>query len=282
MGKKLVCLDIDGTLLGLDGVVPASAIDACLNARRNGHRLYICSGRNMMEVNVNREILDIGFDGIASSGGAHIEIDGTVVFDAAIPAETVREIYLYMNGLGFGIALEKNDAILSNKHNIAHWEAVLENFEGHEKQKRFARLLDTKMKNPLPEIPEARHYENINKIVFNCKSSGCFAEVRRMFGQDCEIFESSIPFSVGEGGEIGRKGVHKGSALKRIAEHHGIAIADTIAFGDSDNDRPMIEAAGVGVAMGNASDSLKAIAGMVTTSLDDDGILNGFRKLELI
>jgi len=263
----------------MDGVVPASAVEACREARRRGHVLFISSGRNMPEVMASREIVEIGFDGIVSSGGARIVIDGKAVFEAALSGETAKRIYLHLDDLGCGIALEKSDAVLFNMRNVATWKSVLNALEG-ERRERFSKLLETKLRNPLPEIPDARHYENVNKIVFNgpCSLDG----LRRAFSDECEIFENSIPIFGNDGGEIGPKGIHKGSALRIVAERHGIALADTIAFGDGDNDGPMIAAAGVGVAMGNASEALKAMADMVTTALDDDGIYNGFKKLGLI
>jgi len=267
----------------MDGVVPASAAQACRMARERGHVLYLCSGRNAEEIEIIPELASESFDGIISSGGARVEVGGTVVFDALIPAETARKIYQYLNGLECGVALERTNEILSNKRNIALWTELMKTFpEGSGKRGALSDLLDIQMRNVLSDDPERACYESVNKIVFRGDAPGLLAALRRDLGDECEIFDSSIPFFDGEGGEIGPKGVHKGSALRLVAERHGIALADTIAFGDSDNDRPMIEAAGVGVVMGNADDSLKAIAGMVTTSLDDDGIFNGFKKLKLI
>jgi len=279
--RKLVCLDIDGTLIGSSRVVPASAVEACKEARRRGHALYICSGRNMPEVMACREIVEIGFDGIISSGGARVEINGKAIFSEELSAEIAKKVYQYLDGLGCGIALERKDAILSNRRNVKKWQSILDAASDEERE-LFSGLLETKLKNPLPEIPEERHYENVNKIVFNGGGPGCLEGLRRAFSDDCEIFENSIPMVGNEGGEIGPKGIHKGYALGMVAQFHGIAPADTIAFGDGDNDSPMIAAAGVGVAMGNGSESLKAMADMVTAAVEDDGIFKGFKKLGLI
>ena len=58
----------------------------------------------------------------------------------------------------------------------------------------------------------------------------------------------------------------------------GISIEETISFGDGGNDIPMIEAAGLGIAMGNASDDVKAAADYITASVDDDGFAAALRK----
>ena len=64
----------------------------------------------------------------------------------------------------------------------------------------------------------------------------------------------------------------KGEALRVLAGHLGVAVADTMAFGDMDNDRSMVEAAGIGVAMGNAEQCLKDIADYITDTNNADGV----------
>lgn len=73
--------------------------------------------------------------------------------------------------------------------------------------------------------------------------------------------------------EINPKDVNKGTGLVKLAEILGIDIADTIALGDSANDNEMIEMAGLGIAVANATDKTKSIADVVATSTNDDGIL---------
>jgi len=279
--KKIIFLDIDGTLMETSGYIPPSAVAACREARKRGHLLYVCSGRNLAEI--GDEILSIGFDGIASSGGAHVEIGGRVIFDTTMPPETVKQIAAFLESCKCGFALEKNEAILSNAHYVSFWEAIIDRLDAKEKTSSFIpHLLELIKSTPLPENCDDSYYKGVNKIVFAGSGSVSFAAVKRAFGGECEIFHSSFHYYGEEGGEIGPLGVHKGLALKKVAEHHGVSLADTVAFGDSDNDRPMFECAGVGVAMGNARDSLKAMAHIVTTSLVDDGIFNGFNKLGLI
>ncbi len=78
------------------------------------------------------------------------------------------------------------------------------------------------------------------------------------------------------------KGADKGEGIITMATHFGIDPQFTIAFGDGGNDTPMIKAAGIGVAMGNALESLKNEVNHTTTSVDDDGVLNALRHFGLI
>ena len=82
------------------------------------------------------------------------------------------------------------------------------------------------------------------------------------------IVTSSIKNNI----EINASGANKGDAIKALAENIGIDISQTMAFGDSFNDIPMIKAAGVGVCMANGNDETKAEADMVAPSCDEDGV----------
>lgn len=67
--------------------------------------------------------------------------------------------------------------------------------------------------------------------------------------------------------------VNKGETVKRLAAYYNISIENTIVFGDGENDITMLRAAGIGVAIGNAEDAIKAVADAVTASNDEDGIV---------
>jgi hydroxymethylpyrimidine pyrophosphatase-like HAD family hydrolase len=109
-----------------------------------------------------------------------------------------------------------------------------------------------------------------------------YAGVKRRFGRACELFHGSFPYCDGLGGEIGPLGIHKGSSAQKVALYHCIPLTNTIAFGDGDNDRPMFECVGTGIAMGNARNTLKKIASDITNTPEENGIYNGFKKHGLI
>jgi len=278
--RKIIFLDIDGTLTGYDGWIPPSVSTACRSARSKGHLLYICSGRPRLFI--SKEILDIGFDGVISAGGAYIEAGNNIILNAMIPVETVINITNYLNLHKCGFLLEKSYIALSSHFLITYWENIIEGNPSLKRDIKFIDFINRITENQLPENPEPYHYEGINKMVFMINNEVSFDDVKQAIGINCEIFRGSVPYCGNEGGEIGPPGIHKGSAVERIAEYHGISLDDTIAFGDSDNDRKMIERAGIGIAMGNASADLKTIADDVTNSFDNDGIFNGFVKYGLI
>lgn len=88
---------------------------------------------------------------------------------------------------------------------------------------------------------------------------------------------SSLPRNM----EVNAPGVTKGSGLLALAAHLGLTRAQTMAVGDSGNDRAMIEAAGLGVAMGNATDDIRKIADVTTDDNNHDGVAVAIEKYVL-
>ena len=87
-------------------------------------------------------------------------------------------------------------------------------------------------------------------------------------GDQVQITHSSLDGLV----EISAAGITKASGLAILAEKHGVAAADVVAFGDMPNDLPMLAWAGCSVAMGNAHDDVLAVADEVTSTNDEDGV----------
>ena len=74
------------------------------------------------------------------------------------------------------------------------------------------------------------------------------------------------------------KGTDKSVGIDIVCSHYGLDVSETMAFGDGGNDIGMLSHAGIGVAMGNASDEVKAAASYVTSSVDEDGIARALEK----
>ena len=83
--KKIVLIDIDGTLVDYENNLPASAVEAIHLAQANGHKVYACTGRSKAEN--KQEIWDIGLDGMIGGNGNYIESGDTVVFHQIISLE---------------------------------------------------------------------------------------------------------------------------------------------------------------------------------------------------
>ncbi|HPW53920.1 MAG TPA: HAD family hydrolase [Erysipelotrichaceae bacterium] len=84
------------------------------------------------------------------------------------------------------------------------------------------------------------------------------------------------------GCECSRKDVNKGITLKRLVESLGLSLEQCMAFGDAGNDRELLQMCGIGVCMGNGSESLKEVSDYVTTDIEDNGIYNASKHFKVI
>jgi hydroxymethylpyrimidine pyrophosphatase-like HAD family hydrolase len=209
--------------------------------------------------------LAVGFDGIVCSGGAYIEIDGQAVFSAFLPRITLERLIAYFSGRNASYSLELPEKSMASAQFYSFAPRPL------------LRLLH----NSYAPLGEDFDRERVCKLVFMESEQVRFEGVQNEFGADCEIFRNSIPVPGMSGGEISAKGIHKGSAAAWVARHYGMDRKDAIAFGDSDNDRAMLEYAGVGVAMGNGDEALKRAADDVTGDVRRGGLAKAFKKYGL-
>ena len=89
MDRKLIFLDIDGTLVAALSAPSPKVRQAIRQVRSKGHLAFLCTGRNLPII--GRDILDIGFDGIIASAGAYVSVGDQVLFDSLLPEEVVQE-----------------------------------------------------------------------------------------------------------------------------------------------------------------------------------------------
>ena len=88
--SKIIFIDVDGTLVDYENKLPQSAVKAIRQARSNGHKVYICTGRSRAEV--YPEIWAIGLDGMIGGNGAYVEDNGKVVEHKLITLDILRVI----------------------------------------------------------------------------------------------------------------------------------------------------------------------------------------------
>lgn len=112
MDKKLIFLDIDGTLVSAMKAPSARVTEAVRGARENGNKAFLCTGRNMAII--GEDIRRVGFDGIIASAGAHVEAGDEVLFDSLLPEETVQECLEVFHGQGIYCRIESPEGIYTD------------------------------------------------------------------------------------------------------------------------------------------------------------------------
>lgn len=110
----------------------------------------------------------------------------------------------------------------------------------------------------------------------------CVERAKSMLEQDFLFcIQDSSPYGI-VNGEIINRQFDKGRAVIRVCEYLQIPLEDSIAFGDSMNDKEMIKTAGYSVCMENGSETVKKLADEVCPRVEKDGLYQGFLKLGLM
>ncbi|MGL5128985.1 MAG: Cof-type HAD-IIB family hydrolase [Aeromonas popoffii] len=279
--KKIIFIDVDGTLSNPAGMVPISAKEAIKEARENGHLAFICTGRSKPEI--TSEIIDIGFDGIIGAGGGYIEVAGQLVKHLRMPESAVIEIIEYFNVNDIGYYLESNDGLFASENCIASIKSqVTKCYE--EGRDEYSEALDefNWFFNILEQsLGGVIDYANVNKISF-ISNGHPYAEVANKFQDRFAMYHTTVPQFGPESGEIAVKGVDKYVAVNFVLDYVGLTAADAFAFGDGNNDIAMFSAVAHSVAMENGTAQLKSVANEITNIADEHGIRNSFIKNGLI
>ena len=258
---KALFFDVDGTLVSFKTHrIPQSAVDALTEAKRRGIGIYISTGRPRRLINNLDEIGHI-IDGYITATGAYCTVGGDVIRCLTIPDDEARAF------------VRKSDEM------------------------RFATLVvgvrDLTVINPNTDV------DRLYRKMLNVSDLGEDIPVERVLRQgviqftpiiDTDTERQLMPMMkhcvsarwYPDFTDITARGADKGTALKAMAARIGVDVSETMAFGDGGNDKPIIGAAGVGVAMGNATDDVKAAADYVTSSVDDDGVASALRHFRVI
>lgn len=276
MNRKVVFLDIDGTLTEPgQNIPPESAVQAIEQAREMGHYVYLCTGRNY---DMLSPLLKYGFDGVVASSGGYIESQKEVIYDCPM-TEMQRQRAMRLleeNGIfrtvecmdgsytdeGFKEFLRANAAEGSNSE-LLRWREQIE-----------------KSLNILP-MKEYRG-QPVYKIVIMSPSKEQLIQPQKALTSDfdfCIQDENKYGFI---NGEVVNRQFDKGKAVEMVCRHLHIPLCDSVAIGDSMNDREMLETAGISICMKNGSENLKKLADDICPSVQEDGIYKAFLKYHLI
>lgn len=273
--KRLVFLDVDGTLINSNQEVPDSARAAIGEAADAGHTLIISTGRAKPEI--YPFLWDLGFQGFIGCNGAYGELDGERVFADAIADADVQEICDWLESNGAAWMWQGPDKLYPHSFFLDVFRTPEEeggtagDWTGYLDQ--VAGVLD--WGTPQQALKATFIFPRGSQV-------GQRDAVERFGERFCILPGSLAPTGYGDMSELTEVGMSKAVGVKKFADHMDIPMSDVIAFGDSANDREMLAAVGHGVAMGNSRDGIEEVAAWTTKDINDDGLAYGFRKLGLI
>jgi len=278
MKTKYLFFDIDGTLILHGEELRDSVRDGIRLAKANGHSIIIASGRARCAIPSAIQALE--YDGLIASAGAYVEYRGKSLFHQPMQKEKVDPLVAFLEKHAATLMLETNDRSYLTETSLRNFREEIKrewHLDEAEEQKDAGELMHTM------EIREdLKGVDSVNKVLY-FKADAGLEEIREQFGEHFTVIPSSVVNQEDiRSGEISEKGMHKAIGMKILLQKLGVEPEDTVAFGDGWNDVEILQQAGVGVAMGNAVDDLKAVADLVTGTVSEDGIYQAFKRLRLI
>lgn len=281
MEKRLIFLDIDGTLIEPGRMEPpASAVEAVEKARANGHKVFLCTGRNYK---MTSPVLHYGFDGYVSSAGGYVVCGDKVLFDCPMDKAQSDDLRAILEANGVECTLEARDATFGGTQMMERLSSYQKSRPGSlnsELERWRQAFADGMLIRPLTEYQG----EPIYKICYIADRAEALAPAKAAFGDQFVFCEQST-FNHGTGcinGELINRKFNKGEGIRRICEYLDVPTASVIAFGDSENDLEMTDVAGISYCMANGAEALKARCDRVCPSVKEDGIARAFAELGLI
>ena len=261
MAIKAAFFDIDGTLVSFQThQIPASTIKTIEQVKEQGMRIFISTGRPVAIIN-NIDVIRHLVDGYITFNGARTFIGVEDITLMPIPEEEVRAMIEDASRRNYAVVVCGRDDIGIHNHTSIFDDIFVrglgvDNIDIHQP-------IDPLLQRPVLQLTPFFSEEDEKEILLSMPH--------------CISARWHPSFT-----DITVHGADKGNGLLQMAEHIGISPEECIAFGDGGNDISILRSAGIGVAMGNANEDVRAVADYVTTSVDEDGIRNAFIHFGII
>ena len=259
MNIKAIFLDLDGTLNNDQKIITLRTKAALMAAQKKGIRIALASARPAPGLFKERDALELTkFGGILMSynGGKIVEAaTGNVLFETSMDMETTRSVLRFLETLPVTPILDDGKEFFVTDRTAFKVEYECKN--------------NGMTCREVGNLADFLHFAPI-KILMSVEPE-ILPQVQRQIAEqlpDSLTVVQTAPFYL----EVIPKAINKGQGVLDTCKVLGIAPEETVAFGDAENDIPMLTAAGVGIAMGNAAENVKAAANGVTATNNEDGI----------
>jgi len=243
MGIKMVVMDLDGTLLRTDKTISVRTWDVLNMCRESGVKIVYATGRGGSDTDMAPIEM---FDGRVTMNGAVAKTGDKTVYNCLIPYQTARQLLVSCDRRGLRIASQANGIHYSNFVVPDAW-------------------------------PWLTNYEIVDFLSHDRDAEKIYA--LDLSAEDSQFIINQLPATlymitaVDGLAMIMNKGATKSKAISELARLWGVVRSEIVAFGDDLNDMDtLLSYAGIGVAVGNALDEVKAIADCVCDTNDNDGV----------
>lgn len=266
MKFKLIAMDLDGTLNNDEKRITPATLDALMNAQRAGIRLALASARPLPGLYRERDALHLQkYHGLLMSynGGRIADASsGNVLFETSMELEAARAVLRRLEKLPVTPILD--DGAQFYVTDRRGYKVEYECWNNRMRCTEVENLADFISFRPIKLLMSALPDE-IEDIQ---------AQIAAFLPEDLTVVKTAAFYL-----EILPRKISKGQGIHELCRLLNLQTEEVIAFGDAENDIPMLRAAGVGVAMGNASEDVKAAADRVTLDNNQDGIACALKEL---
>jgi Cof subfamily protein (haloacid dehalogenase superfamily) len=253
---RLLAIDLDGTLLTPQPHkhITARTRQALLKAAESGITLVIATGQNLAVLRAICGDLPLSAPQIIENGAVIANIQGHIFHEHHLPARHILPALELLRSCGFYRAYHTIHRVYVDEHTprARQWY--------HPPVPPVIEVEDVASLYPLPCV-------KVVGISTEDRIRAMRSSFQQRFAGQLYVTQSSFDLI-----EFLHPDVSKGHALQEIATDLGVAPEEVVAFGDNHNDIGMLRFAGLGVAMGNAHDEVKAEADYVTLSNAEDGV----------
>lgn len=262
--SALLFFDIDGTLVTLDyeHIMPESAKEALNQARANGHKIFINTGR--VKTAIDKHLLNFGFDGLVCGCGTYVEYNGKIICHRTLTKEQCLEQAKVLRECKCQTIFEKNDRLfVEGEYGPGSFLEYIYNY--------FSKNVDYPIEGP--ESSDF-HFDKFTTALLPESDRDSFFEY---FSKEHTI----IPHN-NDVYEVVPKGCSKATGIQHVMEHLKVDLSECYAFGDSVNDMEMLKYVPHSVGMGNSVEEVFSVVEYRTTDIMDCGIENALKHYGLI
>jgi len=264
---KLIAIDLDGTLLNEKKEISERCLECIKEIKKMGKKVVIATGRPLHGIRPYLKKLELIEDNnytVVYNGAQVVNATGKVIlFEKPVSVDAYRELYELSKQFGVYIHAIINGGVLTPRNNP---------YTGVESSLNHTPVYEGPVENVDPST-------KIIKVMFvdePRKLDAIIPLLPKWVKEKYTVFKSADIFL-----EFINKGVDKGVGVSVIANHFGIRPQEVICVGDAGNDIAMIRYAGLGVAMGNATEDVKAEADYITLTNEEDGVAHVIEKFML-
>lgn len=270
MKYKMLCVDMDGTLLNNRKEITEPTKMALRKAEEAGVKVVIATGRLFTSANYYADLVGLRTPIISANGAFIREKDNNqVIYEALLGKENCYRILKIIKAYGIIPNFHTANTIFTERHN-AHVKTYMKINEKHDIDNK----IQIEFVDNWEEVFE-KHHDSILKCIAIDEDLDKIQKAKAELAK-CEGLETVS--SSKNNFEVMCEGVSKGRAVEMLAAYYKIPREAVICVGDSENDMSMIQFAGLGVAMGNADKEIKEIAQFVTLSNEEDGVAKVIEK----